>query len=347
MTFPLSGYCLPSQRKLLLPEKNMWEAIRGYLTFTRKERIGVLFLLLITGVLFVLPYFFRPKPGSPDPETYKKYKDSIEDFSRETSAQMENDGRRKAGSGLTEVDSVHRTQKISYAVFYFNPNTLGISGWRRLGLPERQVLIIDHFLQRGGQFRKPEDLKKIYGLREEDYRRLFPYLQIPAEENFIQSQRKGSGKLQSRKDEYPQFIVRNFPDRIRPLDINEADSTAWSSLPGIGARFAQRILRFRDRLGGFSRIDQVGETYGMTDSCFQKIRPHLKLGDRKPRQIDLNHAEAEEMQAHPYIRWKLSKEILNYRREHGPFHSVDEILKLAQIDSAQYEKLHAYLTLGP
>jgi len=325
----------------------MWEAIRGYLTFTRKERIVVLFLLLISGVLFVLPWFLKPKPGSPDPQTYEKFKDSIEEFSRSAGIQTENESPRDAGNDHAKTDSAHGMRRNNYATFYFNPNTLGTAGWRQLGLPERQVVIIDHFLQRGGQFRKPEDLKKIYGLRQEDYLRLFPYLQIPVQENITPSAKRKNKKLKTWKDDFPGPAVRNIPDRIHPVDINEADSTSWSALPGIGARLAQRILRFRDKLGGFSRIDQVGETYGMTDSCFQTIRPYLMMGDKKLRMIDLNHADAEVMQAHPYIRWKLSKEILNYRREHGSFHSVEEILKLAQIDSAQFEKLQAYLTLGP
>ena len=58
----------------------MWETIRGYLTFTRKERLGVLFLLLLISVLFVLPYFFKPSVGDPDPEAYEKMKAGIRKF---------------------------------------------------------------------------------------------------------------------------------------------------------------------------------------------------------------------------------------------------------------------------
>ncbi|MDP9040468.1 MAG: hypothetical protein M3N30_00705, partial [Bacteroidota bacterium] len=55
----------------------MWETIREYLTFTRKERYGVLFLLILIIVLFVLPYFFQPRSGDPDPGMYEKMKDGI------------------------------------------------------------------------------------------------------------------------------------------------------------------------------------------------------------------------------------------------------------------------------
>ena len=58
----------------------MWETIRGYLTFTRKERYGVLFLLLLIIVFFTLHYFFKRSPGDPDPETYKKIQSEIQTF---------------------------------------------------------------------------------------------------------------------------------------------------------------------------------------------------------------------------------------------------------------------------
>ena len=58
----------------------MWETIRGYLTFTRKERYGVLFLLLLISLFFVLPYFFKPAPGDRDPAAYNKIQGDIRKF---------------------------------------------------------------------------------------------------------------------------------------------------------------------------------------------------------------------------------------------------------------------------
>ena len=70
--------------------KGMWETIRGYLTFNRKERIGVLFLLLLMVVLFVLPYFFRPAAGSPDAAAYELMKDGIRKFEKGDSSATKN-----------------------------------------------------------------------------------------------------------------------------------------------------------------------------------------------------------------------------------------------------------------
>ena len=109
------------------------------------------------------------------------------------------------------------------------------------------------------------------------------------------------------------------------LDINLADSAVWSRLPGISFRLACRIIHFRDRLGGFYSIDQVKETFGLPDSTFQLIRPFLRCGEMGVQKINLNIADLEVLQAHPYIRWKLAKEIIQYRAQHGGFKSIAEL----------------------
>ena len=60
------------------------------------------------------------------------------------------------------------------------------------------------------------------------------------------------------------------------VNINTADTSAFIALPGIGNKLALRIVNFRDKLGGFYSIDQIGETYGLPDSVFRKIKPILK-----------------------------------------------------------------------
>src|SRR3982751_4281153 len=55
----------------------MWETIRGYLTFTKKERYGVLFLLVLVFILFVLPFFLKHSPGDPDPASYSEMIENV------------------------------------------------------------------------------------------------------------------------------------------------------------------------------------------------------------------------------------------------------------------------------
>ncbi len=349
--------------------------IRGYLTFTKKERLGVLFLLLIISILFVLPYFFRPAVGDPDPAAYEHMKPEIlkfetpeKDSSRESVYHTRYPDQKMVQPGKVqeEIDKSSIPE-----MFYFDPNKMTRSDWQRLGMSERLTNTILHYIEKGGQFRKAEDLKKLYGLRNSDYERILPFVRMA----------KQSGKSVTREDSYarqkyhfqtgkqteysktgkqtdssireptrrtfsnPDFLYHRKSYLI--TDINLADSTDWSRLPGIGEKLASRIVHFREKLGGFYRVEQVGETFGLPDSVFQKIKPSLRLNSVSLHQIDLNQATKEILQAHPYIRWQIAKWIIDYRRQHGRFQTVDELLQLGQLDQSLFEKLKPYLIIGP
>jgi competence protein ComEA len=344
----------------------MWETIRGYLTFTRKERLGVLFLLILISILFILPYFFRPSAGDPDPGTYEKMKDGIRDFEkgRTDSAQKAVIPDRYSNNNPSvSMDSVGHSAGIAPAeLFYFDPNNIHANDWLRLGLSGRLTQTILHYIAKGGHFRKATDLKKVYGLRSSDYDRLLPFVRIAKTPEEFQSRAglytQSTYNLQAvkktdsffRENPFRKTLGSGFTRLAKNYeitDINQADSADWSRLPGIGAKLASRIVHFREKLGGFYQVDQVGETFGLPDSCFQKIKTCLRLNTVSLMTIDLNSASKETLQAHPYIRWQLAKGIIAYRDQHGGFRSVDELLQLSRMDPVIFEKVKPYLVVKP
>ena len=117
----------------------------------------------------------------------------------------------------------------------------------------------------------------------------------------------------------------------------------WDRLPGIGPVLARRIVLFRERLGGFYSISQVGETFGLADSVFVKIQPFLQLGDVSLRKIDLNETDEKSLADHPYINTKLARLIVRYRSNHGPFRHPGELRGIALVNDSIYRKLEKYL----
>lgn len=324
--------------------------IRGYLTFTRKERFGVLFLLILISILFVLPYFFRPSPGQTDQAAYDKMKEGILKFESGKTDSSEKTAMDDRYPDQQNSISVRNERKqlgsLHSELFYFDPNNLKLTEWRRLGLPDRLIQTILHYIEKGGRFRKAEDLRKLYGIQNSDYQRLLPYVRITnSPKNFQPLSGKDPETL------FASLILKKTDTfssgkKFIVTDINLADSVNWSRLPGIGEKLASRIVHFRDKLGGFYQVDQVGETFGLPDSSFRKIRPYLRLNSFILNQINLNTATKEILQSHPYIRWQYAKAIFEYRIQHGSFHTVDELLQIATIDSAKFEKLKPYLVAG-
>lgn len=224
-------------------------------------------------------------------------------------------------------------------LFYFDPNTISSSEWKRLGLRDKTIQTIRNFLRKGGQFSKPEDLQKIYGLHKDEYERLAPYISIKAKTLSVTEQ------FVSSKPNDATHPVKAYSPRYSSIDVNTADTSAFISLPGIGSKLASRIVTFREKLGGFYSIDQIGETYGLPDSTFQKIKQYLKLDNPSVKKINVNTATIDEMKAHPYIKYSIANPIVAYRNEHGLFSKIEDIKKVMSVTDEIYQKIAPYLSL--
>ncbi len=250
----------------------------------------------------------------------------------------------RIGSGSAPFHKDYHQRKRAVAtLFAFDPNIASRNDLVTLGLPEWLADNILKYRDKGGAFRKPEDLKKIYGIRETDYERLAPYIQIAEKTN--------TPKAEPASTMQPERLAVESPDSKTPtraaktitaIDINKADTDAWQQLPGIGPVFAKKIVGFREKLGGFSSIEQVRETYGLPDSTFQQILPYLRESSVF-RFIEINSADIETLKAHPYIDARLATGIVNYRSQHGPYASAEDLRKLRALQPDQLEKLKPYL----
>jgi len=218
--------------------------------------------------------------------------------------------------------------------FTFDPNTLPGDSLMLLGLSGRTVRTLINYRDKGGQFRQPEDLKKIYGLPSDQAEALMPYVSIPKSE----PKPKGQAADEEAQAAPPKPKVPTAPAAIR---INTAAPEDWQALQGIGPTFARRICGFRDKLGGFAHVDQVGETYGLPDSTFQRIRPQLVV-DRPVQRLRINHLDAAGLKAHPYLTWKHANAIIAYRGQHGAFTSATEVAKIRSIPAEVLKKMEPY-----
>jgi competence ComEA-like helix-hairpin-helix protein len=323
---------------------NWQEFSKEYLHFTRKERIGIIVLSVLAVVFFALPSVLRRSFSSgyiaPDTAwlnaaTNLQIRDTF--FTQTAEPTPEDD---PAPAFLFDKP-MYRTKEnppSKSELFYFDPNTIGASGWEKLGLRKKVIQTILRYREKGGYFRKPEDLRKIYGLRPEEYTRLAPFIQIlPAAMNPVET------NSTSKRSEKP-VTKYDLPHRF-PVDINTADTTAFISLPGIGSRLAGRITSFREKLGGFYSVEQLKEIYGLADTTFQKIKPLVKLENPTLRKININTASLEELKAHPYIRYPLAQPIIAYRNEHGPFSRPEDLRKVMAVTEEFFRKISPYITV--
>lgn len=313
--------------------------ITDYLSFTRKERTGIIVILFFI-VLFCLLPFLYPLLTSHKRIDHAEFEKQIASLTIQQADSSDQFGKQNGYAAnyrhyYPSYKKGSDEKPIQGAMFSFDPNTLSPAGWKKLGVRDKTIATIQNYLAKGGKFKQAEDISKIWGLHEDEVNRLLPYVSI-------------AEQVSPQVVEKKVFETRPYTkkeNKIIPFDINSADTTAFIALPGIGNKLANRIIAFRDKLGGFYKVDQVGETFALPDSVFQKIKPVLILTNTSLKKININTATADELKIHPYIRYALANAIVQYRSQHGNFSSINDIKKIMILTEEGYNKLAPYLTL--
>ncbi|MBW0162756.1 MAG: helix-hairpin-helix domain-containing protein [Sediminibacterium sp. Gen4] len=264
----------------------MQKKFRAYDQFSKKERIGILAACILAVVLLILPYLIPPKP--------------LPDVSIMT----------KEGAKWKEMLSrelvATATHSINTPMYPFDPNLIDETEWQRMGVPITVAKRISNYLSKGGQFRKAEDLRKIWGMPPSLASRLIPYVSIKQREKIF-------GKTKQ---------------SIQPIDINTADVEAWKSLPGIGNVLAERIIKYRERSDGFASKEELRSVFGLSDSLLTQLDPYLQVHASTQQKISLNRASAYQMVIKTGIPAELATVIVRWRQENGLFTEIEELLAI-------------------
>jgi len=310
-----------------------------FLVFTRKERIAVFILSLLIISTAIAPLFIPEKKFiTPNPEEFYALKgelDKLRSSSKDTIAQTRNENQPWQNNySLSRI----RNNETHIVPFPFDPNKISAEGWKKLGLRDRTIKTIINFRSKGGKFRQATDLKKIYGLKEEEFQRLLPHVRFEEKDEL----RFGNAVNEDKHKEEWQTTKSSF---IKPysIEINKADTIELIALPGIGNKLANRIINFRNKLGGFYSVEQLHEVYGLPDSTFVRLKTYLTCDPTLVNKININDVDLETLKQHPYIRWNLANAIVQYRKEHGNFRKPDDLKLIALMDEQLYQKIQHYL----
>ena len=194
----------------------------------------------------------------------------------------------------------------------------------------------DHILTRfvfPPLFRRPEDFRKIYGLTEEQYRTLQPYIRI-TETPVLQD----TSRILVVQATAPYDTLMKYPPGTI-IDLNQADTTELKKIPGIGSRIARSIVNRRRLLGGFYQIEQLGEIRLKAE----KLRSWFSVDAGKIHRININKASVERMMHHPYISYYQAKVIAEYRKKKGKVRDLKQLMLYEEFTPADFERMAPYV----
>ncbi|RYY06981.1 MAG: hypothetical protein EOP43_04605 [Sphingobacteriaceae bacterium] len=304
----------------------MHSAIKNYFAITKKEWNGMLVLAaLMISVLIA-------------PDIYKLFavQEKV-DFSRIKEAQhiLDNAVEVRPAYGINnyyhenKANTSFSSKKMSAKYFSFNPNNLAENLWEKLGLSERQIKVIKNYEAKGGKFYKKEDLKKVYSVTPQDYARLEQYIDIP-EKNFISN--------------YPNTSSSYKTKPLVMVEINQADSAQLTGIKGIGPAFASRILKYRNRLGGFYKKTQLMEVYGLDSAKYDEIVKQVEIDASGIVKININTCGFDDLKRNPYLNFKQINAIIQYRKQHGDYKSNSDLKNIAILTDDAIRKIEPYFS---
>ena len=127
------------------------------------------------------------------------------------------------------------------------------------------------------------------------------------------------------------------------VELNDADTTTLMLLHGIGPAFARRIVKYRERLGGFIHKEQLLEVYGFTPALVEHIAPHLTFDSTSLRRLAINQAGLKELIRHPYMDYYFARNLVRLRSQGETFSSPDDLRAIPGADDSLLTKLLPYL----
>ena len=109
------------------------------------------------------------------------------------------------------------------------------------------------------------------------------------------------------------------------VNLNAADTSQLKQLKGIGSKLSSRIIKYRNKLGGFHSIEQLQEVWGLQANTFHDIKPKLIILKEPNKKILSKHIQ--DFINHPYMPFEIRDKMKNYL-EHNP----NDSLRLNQIN---------------
>ena len=295
----------------------MW---KDFFYYTKSERRVILLLLaialLLLGIWAVMEYL-RPVEV---PVTLSE-SEEIDSFL----------------ANLEEQEKIRKSHtpknEISVVLQPFDPNTADSVLLRQLGLPVYIVRNILKYRAKGGVFRSPESFSRIYGLKEEVYQKLKPYITIAP---LVSVSHVRTDTFRQLKDTIP-YIPKYEEGTI--VDLNKADTSILKRIPGIGSTLARMIVVYRQRLGGFYDVSQLQEVphVGVELNKWFVVTP---AGLHK---IQVNSASLDKLRSHPYMDFYKAKAIMEYRRKRGKIKGLSQLSMFEEFTEKDLKRLSPYL----
>ena len=258
---------------------------RKYFSYSRKELRSLYYLILILFLSISFRIYQSESNGlklDPDDELLAKNLRFIQSLSLKESAKK---------------TIPEKSVEVNRKFFFFDPNTVQYGDMKKLGLSANVISNIQKYRKKGGAFRKPEDLKMIYGLEDEMFSSIQAWINIEDREE--------------KNPVYEKIEIDKIPNI--DYDLNSVEYKDLLLITYRNTKITGRIIKYRNLLGGFSSIEQLKDVYDMNDSIYNSLCRNSRIDTSIISKISLNNSNYSDFLKHPYIKKESVDLIMKYR----------------------------------
>lgn len=282
--------------------------MKSHFKFNRQEQSGILFLLFLIITLQCLYIFYREGPSFGNSNTVVV---------------------NEAQQSLIDSLKMRITTKDTSVLYRFNPNFISDYKGYALGMSVQEIDRLHRFRAQGKFVNSGNEFQEVTKISDSLLAAIAGKFRFP--------KWKTNAKVK---------IYQRSKRTFEKLDINLATAEDFRKVNGIGTTLSARIVKFRDKLGGFLAAQQLYDVYGLEEEIANRAMERFEVNSPpKITKVNINQATVKELSALLYISNSLAERIIAYRKTHGTFTSFEQLENVAGFPATKLHRIALYLSL--
>ena len=240
-----------------------------------------------------------------------------------------------------QIDSLKglEVEKRKPKIFPFNPNYITDYKGAQLGMSLGEIDRLLAFRKTGRFVNSKRQFQRVTKVSDSLLSEISNYFKFP---DWVIERNRQKEKTFFRYDENISSVKRSA--ELSTTDLNLANSIDFQFVEGVNASLAERIVKYRSKLQGFSFEDQLFEVFNITASSIQNILKTFKIVEKpKILKLNINTVGFRELLKNTYIDYTLCQKIFNYRDEVAELQDVSELKNIVDFPMDKYDRIVLYL----
>lgn len=291
---------------------------KSHFWYSKSQRNGVFFLVIVIVALQLVYSFVN---FSSD-ELIMEDQPEIIAFQRQIDS-------------LKAVEIENRKPKI----YPFNPNFISDYKGEQLGMSLNEIDRIQAYRKTGKFVNSKREFQLVTKVSDSLLNMISPYFKFPdwvvkrnqQKQKTVVSYSENTTSLKSKEE-------------ISTTNVNLATEIDFQFVNGINANLAERIVKYRSKLQGFSFESQLYEVFNIDEKIAKKILKTFRIVEKPNIQkLNVNTVDFRGLLKNPYIDYELCKKIFNYRDEVAELQNISELKNIEDFPLDKYDRIVLYL----